>query len=294
MNSDSLDTSILYEDSAFPYVMLTADAKSSTLQGSGYHYLHWHDDLQYILVTNGSLMVQVNEISYQLHTRDAIFINSGQLHIIQNLSPDGTCLSFNFSPKMLSFFDGSSLEQEYVLPYTTNMNYPVLIFRADTDAHQKIITTLNQLHDLNHKLNEYGTRYQISSLLTTLWLDTITLFDRTEPKINKVIDKKHDYLHIMLHYIHQNYALDLSLDDIAAAAHVSESECCRCFKSILHTTPYGYLLTFRISKSAELLAKTNYTVSDIANMTGFNDSSHFIQYFKKEQGMTPNQYRHNL
>jgi AraC-like DNA-binding protein len=272
--------------------MFRINSDSCVPPGPGYRYLHWHEDLQYTLVTNGDLSIQVNGIQYELHCGDAIFINSGHLHMIQKLSSNGTYVSFNFSPKILSVFDGSLLEHDYVLPYITNYHYPIMIFSSQNRLHQSALNSLTQLMELDNRLEQFGVRYQICSLLMSLWLYTISLFHTKLENVNKVLNKKQECLHLMLSYIHQNYPLDLSLKDIATSAHVSESECCRCFKSILHTTPYVYLLNFRITKSTELLAETNYTVAEIANMVGYNDSSHFIQYFKKIHKLTPNQYRH--
>jgi AraC-like DNA-binding protein len=291
MISDFLHTTNLYADSSFPYVMFHVNSNSCVPPGPGYHYLHWHEDLQYTLVTNGDLSIQVNGINYELRCGDAIFINSGHLHMIQKLSSNGTYVSFNFSPKILTVFEGSLLEHDYVLPYITNYNYPIMIFSSENTMHQKALTSLTQLMELDSHLEQFGVRYHICSLLMSLWLYTISLFYSKIENVNKVLNKKQEYLHLMLSYIHQNYSLDLSLQDIATSAHVSESECCRCFKSILHTTPYVYLLNFRIAKSTELLAETNYSVAEIANMIGYNDSSHYIQYFKKIHNLTPNQYR---
>ena len=39
----------------------------------------------------------------------------------------------------------------------------------------------------------------------------------------------------------------------------------------------------------QLLFKSK--VTEIAVETGFNDASHFIQYFKRQTGMTPKDYR---
>ena len=59
-----------------------------------------------------------------------------------------------------------------------------------------------------------------------------------------------------LRCIEQRYPEDLTLEDIAQSASVSKSECLRCFQMTLQTTPYKYLMEYRLSKAAELLEKT--------------------------------------
>jgi transcriptional regulator GlxA family with amidase domain len=87
---------------------------------------------------------------------------------------------------------------------------------------------------------------------------------------------------------------EISLQNIAASSHISIGECCRCFKNALHITPYEYLINFRINKGADLLKETSCSVTTIAGMVGFNDSSHFIQLFKKVMHITPNEYKKHL
>ena len=84
----------------------------------------------------------------------------------------------------------------------------------------------------------------------------------------------------MLSFIHDNYMNPIRLREIAAAASVSEGECCRCFRDMIRKSPNQYLVAYRISRGTE-----------IAQETGFNDASHFIQYFKRQTGMTPKEYR---
>ena len=60
---------------------------------------------------------------------------------------------------------------------------------------------------------------------------------------------------------------------------MSVGHCERLFMQVLQTTPYEYLINYRIKKSLELLGKEKTT---IALEVGFNDVSHFIQSLKKE------------
>ncbi|MGI6211806.1 MAG: helix-turn-helix domain-containing protein [Anaerovoracaceae bacterium] len=95
----------------------------------------------------------------------------------------------------------------------------------------------------------------------------------------------------MLLFIHSNYRDSIQLQDIADAANVSEGECCRCFKNMVRKSPIQYVIDYRISKATELLMDTERSVTEIAEETGFPDTSHFIKYFKRKMGTTPKEYR---
>lgn len=70
--------------------------------------------------------------------------------------------------------------------------------------------------------------------------------------------------------------------ELAESAHVSKSECLRCFRKSLNTTPYKYLTEYRLSKAAALLRETDKPISDIAVNVGFGQPSHFGKCFREK------------
>ena len=98
----------------------------------------------------------------------------------------------------------------------------------------------------------------------------------------------------MMQYIIDHYSEPITLNEIAESASVSIEECRRCFKDIIKETPVHYLVSYRVMMGMELLRTTDLDITDIAFRVGFNDSSYFIQAFKKKNGMTPKQYRNQV
>lgn len=64
---------------------------------------------------------------------------------------------------------------------------------------------------------------------------------------------------IFLRYIARHRGEPFTLNFIAESAHVSKSECLRCFKASLRTTPYQYPTEYRLSRAAEFLHTTDKT-----------------------------------
>lgn len=95
----------------------------------------------------------------------------------------------------------------------------------------------------------------------------------------------------MLTYIHQNYGSFITVKDIAGSCDISESECLRCFRATIGTTPIDYVRQYRVAKAARLLGETSMTVAAIAQMTGFRGASYFSKTFRSINGMTPKEYR---
>ena len=61
-------------------------------------------------------------------------------------------------------------------------------------------------------------------------------------------------------------------------------------KSLTGHTPIEFIRAFRIKRAAQLLAKSQMGVSEVAYQVGFNDPRYFTRYFKSEFNMLPSEY----
>lgn len=106
-------------------------------------------------------------------------------------------------------------------------------------------------------------------------------------------EKKYHYIiKEILDYIDKNYQCNISLSELAEHKYfMNSSYLSRLFKNEVGQTFSKYLMQFRIKKAASLLESNILKINDIAALAGYNDVSHFIQYFKKMYGCTPEEYR---
>lgn len=141
----------------------------------------------------------------------------------------------------------------------------------------------------NHDL--FGREYFLSMKTVEIWYILIREISKTAVRLSDSFLCKQHRIQTMLTFIHTNYAETIAVADIAASANISPGECHRCFKSLLRTTPKNYLNAYRLSKSVELLNDFSLSVTDIANMTGYNFTSHFISSFRAKYGESPAKYR---
>ena len=63
------------------------------------------------------------------------------------------------------------------------------------------------------------------------------------------------------------------------------------FKKKEGISPLDYLNTIRINQAKLFLAGSDFSISDIAMMVGFNSVSYFNHMYKAEVGLTPGEYR---
>jgi AraC-like DNA-binding protein len=95
-------------------------------------------------------------------------------------------------------------------------------------------------------------------------------------------------------YIEAHLSENIDLPTLAALAGLSVFHFARQFKHSTGITPHAYLVTRRIERARELLARSDRTITEIALMTGFADQSHFARQFRQIVGMTPRAFRWSL
>ena len=91
-------------------------------------------------------------------------------------------------------------------------------------------------------------------------------------------------------FIVQNFAAPLSLGDMAAAAGLGRYHFIRLFRRVVGTTPYQYLLNYRLTGAADAL-RAGSEVLHAALDNGFTDLSEFTRRFGAKFGRSPGAYR---
>ena len=92
-------------------------------------------------------------------------------------------------------------------------------------------------------------------------------------------------------FIQKHYAKPLTVFAISRAVGLSKSYFLHCFSSQTGLSPIQYLNRFRTEQAAELLSKSVLTIQEIATACGFGSVSMFIRHFKKNKGLSPQNYR---
>ena len=94
------------------------------------------------------------------------------------------------------------------------------------------------------------------------------------------------------YYISQHFTdPNLMLQDVARAVNMSNSRFSTVFAQQSGKTFTEFMTGLRINKAKELLRDTDLRSSQIAVEVGYNDAHYFSYLFKKNEGMTPGEYR---
>ncbi|SFE27342.1 two-component system, response regulator YesN [Paenibacillus algorifonticola] len=104
-------------------------------------------------------------------------------------------------------------------------------------------------------------------------------------------EHKEQLIYKCIAYIDEHYMDDLSLESVAAVFHFNASYFSQYFKSKLNINFSQYVTQVRLTKARQLLESSNDKIYQVAGSLGYHDVKYFNRVFKKEFGLTPEEYR---
>ena len=248
---------------------------------------HWHSEMEAVYVAEGEVVVRIQGGSCRVRAGDCYAINRNVLHSYE-AEEGGRALSVVFSSEFVSGGANTVFEQRYMRPMMENRAFTGVLLRAEEhpgviDSLQRFFTAMAE----EPEGYEFTAREGLSRLclcLAEMYADTVVRPARRNLDTERVQN--------MIAYIHEHFAENVTLADIAASAAVGERECERAFKRLIGLTPKQYLIKYRAAHAAELLvSRPGLSVSEIAGECGFGSAAAFARSFRAVYGLSPRSYR---
>lgn len=254
-------------------------------------FVNWHKQpsIEISVVYEGAVSVNVLEHEQIVSAGDGFFIMPNYLHSIRSAPgfKNAKYYTLIFYPEVLYGIKGSYYDKAYYQPIEV-CNAPLFTFSHQSAWANEIFDKFKWIVE-NYSDSNPEYRLKVQHILQNAWV----LFSTHLPGSASSNISIHDSRRIMLfiHYLHEHYQEKFSLDLLSAHMSMSRNECCRYFKKMMNMTLSDYLLEYRLAKATTLLSSSEYNITEIAELTGFCDSSFFIKMFKEKTGITPNAYR---
>ncbi len=95
-----------------------------------------------------------------------------------------------------------------------------------------------------------------------------------------------------IEYIHRDYIMKISVEQLAREANLSLHYFIPRFKQITGYTPGEYIARIRINHAKKLIRSGEYSITEIAFLTGFESANYFSRVFRKFEGISPKEFKH--
>lgn len=251
---------------------------------------HWHELVEIAYIKTGRMTISVEGVAYEAKQGDIVFINSGAVHGYSGSAAGTTLIMTQFG---IELFDQSLVDLR-------DRAFQKLVFEkktfvtGDTDGgiHGRLESILLELRR-EYVEKQDGYRLAVKARLYDLALLLLRnvparLIPESERRARKL---RNEALERIFVYVHGNFTRPVSLEEAAAAVHLSKFYFSRFFRSQTGQTFHAYLSRVRVSRAEELLATSELPVTEIAYRSGFSSLQTFNRLFRTFTGVSPSQYR---
>jgi AraC family transcriptional regulator len=243
---------------------------------------HSHSAYTLTVLFAGHLRAQIGDDEFPVSQGQIMLTNVGENHAA--IADDFEFLSVNLTPILID---------ELVTEIGLTRASAEIVFRARV-VNDEILVTTARLIASEIVQEKVGHTQMLDSLIRQLAIHllrvhlTVRKSSQIEMSRAGPVDRR---LRRAIEFMHDNFGGELTLEEIAAAAYLSEFHFARLFKQITGIPPHAYLANLRIERARKLLAETQIPIIEIAAMVGYHSHSHFTKIFKSVTGLTPREYR---
>ena len=173
---------------------------------------------------------------------------------------------------------------DFTMPHNKNalsLGLPYVITPSDPELTLEKIKKIHRTHNdafMGYRLKMKSQFYDLIHFLFRDYLSTLHYSSFLE-KINDCITKNIS-------------SSQFNVNVLASMLSVSAVHLRRLFKSLFGMPPHQYISLLRLENAKTILiSQPDASLEQIADATGFANVYYFSNFFKKETGMTPVQYR---
>ncbi len=184
-------------------------------------------------------------------------------------------------------------------------------FLKDCQKNSVRVKTLNEvlIHEVNALAFKVLNQYRFNEVLINKWNSVyqfipVVMYAENvnilKVNLKKVMTQfqeellfqlRNDEFSSILHFIESNLFEKLSLSEIANMNCMSIPSFCRKFKERTGMTLVQYINQQKIERVKSYLNERNYSLGQIAELTGFSNENYMVRVFKKVTGQTVKDYR---
>lgn len=260
-----------------------------------YNHLHRHHEIQVTWILQGEGSLLAGESMHHFQPGDVFVIGANQPHIFKSDPSYFERRNKKISRSVTIFFDEKGILHSLLeLPEMKNIRRWLAQFPAGCKI--PLPSQSICIHSIETILNTRGA-LQLAKFIELL--HTLTTIKNPIPlsTITKPLhfnESEGARLNTIYQFTLEHFSETISLQEVAAKAHLTVPAFCRYFKRRTRKTYIGFLNEVRISEACKLLQQNPESITGVAYATGFTHVSSFNRTFKKIMKQSPGEYLRKL
>lgn len=250
---------------------------------------HIHHKYEIYYEIEGTRRYFIEDAAYIVNAGSVVLIGENQIHKTASVGDTPSSrIVMNFSGEYLDRLVGIFPDVDFFSFLNEEHNH--LLCNLSVKQQNQIQSVMQQLILLQEETTPESDAMR-KMILATLLLTLKSLCRIQQEQggengrvSNQIVDQ-------IQGYIAEHYAEKLTLTGIASQFYISPYYLSRLFKKSINLSLIEYINGVRIKAAQNLIEKSNESISDIAEKTGFMTTAHFRRVFKDATGLSPQQYR---
>lgn len=256
----------------------------SRIKREPYHLMkntHSHEEYELYYLLSGKRRFFIHDTIYLLDKGSFVLLKGGVVHKTTNVGAET-------HERIIIYFNGEYLRRLFKDKYKTIaavFDTPYIMPPSGTSSYlEGLMSRIETEHELGGEFSEMLTDGYMRELLVSLFRCGKTGEPPSIVSGDSAIEQA-------ARFIVKNYNKNITLEDVSEFVHLSSGYFSKKFKNETGIGFKEYLGKIRIQKAMEMLAETDYSITDIAYKCGFNDSNYFGDAFAHVVHMSPSRYR---
>lgn len=275
----------LTPDPQFPFVLTRFESMNEIAQAD---YPHSHDSYEVLYISDGEGTHIIDFEPYSVEKQTFHFLAKGQIHFWQLTKPlTGYALVF---PEEFLGFPSSDIVRVHDFAFFHQVGHaPYLSVKEDSlSMINGLLQGIEQEFTDPNARSVTALRAHLHILLTHL--HRLYLVDHPEEDSKTTSSLVRQFKQL----VSEHFLVTHSVQDYADKIGVSSSHLRDTVKEATGYAP-GHFIREKLALEAKrLLVHSNVTVAEIGYQLGFEDSSYFGRFFKREVGMSPKAFRQQV
>lgn len=248
---------------------------ASARYGGDWHSVpHTHNHLELFYIVGGKGQFLIQDLLYPVNANNLIIINPNVTH---------TEVSLNAQPLeyIVLGIEGIELQPNA----SANGQFSILDQFESVEISGCLRNILREMEQKNTGYEDICQAY--AEILIIRLMRNTSLAIPAEPQTVST----NRQCATVRQYIDLHFKEALTLEQLAEIGHMNKFYLSHAFKRFYGASPINYMISKRIDESKYLLAETDLSMSQIAQLLGFSSLSYFSQVFRRTQNLTPMEYR---
>jgi len=264
------------------------------LSGTGMKTEHYHDFYELYFYIGDGMKYFIDNKSFYVKKYDLILIDKFTYHRTSyNEKGNKERILFYLNESvfdMISSSNDDSIKQQLI-----NLFRKKKISFNDEFSRYFLNRTMNDILPRYYDRTNPTIGHLQAKLIVLELLLEILKMDNNNQLIedDSVLTSQEQRVSNVVNYINMNYNKQITLDELSKIFFINKYYLCHIFKEVTGTSITEFIIRKRLVEAKKLLKYTDYNITEISEMVGFNSVSRFISLFRNRFDQTPKAFREN-